>query len=40
MQEGHLEQDIIVIHQDQDIRPDIGVAESGKVKRIIRKSSR
>jgi hypothetical protein len=28
--------DIIVIHQGQDIRPDIGAVENGKIKRLIK----
>jgi hypothetical protein len=30
MQEKHLEQDTIVIHQDQDTKQDIGLVENGK----------
>ena len=35
MPEGHLEQDTIVIHQDQDIKLDIGRVENGKIERTI-----
>jgi hypothetical protein len=34
MQEKHLEQDTIVIHQDQDTKQDIGLVENGNKKLI------